>query len=77
MNFFFATQFDLHYDFSEFFPDVNKKLKKMRKARVKAEAVKAEIVEQARREKIIQSIINIVFKQQEKTRRNEQHLCNV
>ena len=53
MNSFFATQPDPHYDPSELFPGANKKLEEMRKARVKAEAVKAEAAEQARREKII------------------------
>ena len=62
MNLFFAIQSDSYYDPSELFPGVNKKLEEMRKARVKAEAVKAEAAEQARREKIIQSAINAVFK---------------
>ena len=53
MNSFFAIQSDPYYDSSELFPGANKKLAEMRKARVKAEAIKAEAAEQARREKII------------------------
>ena len=64
MNSFFVTQFDSHYDFSKLFPNVNKKLKEIRKVHVKAKAVKAKTAKQTRREKIIQLIINVVFKQQ-------------
>ena len=68
MNSFFITQFNFYYDFSELFSSVNKKLKEMRKTRIKAE-----VAEQARREKIIQSIINVVFKQQEKIRHDKEY----